>query len=124
MSTLSEIDAGAKPSVIQRAKKLLGIVCPCCSSRLGGDATQAVPEPMETQVLERTIIKIGSLLALGFGEAGAQIIGQNMKDNDSSSVMGGVSGRRVDAVFAFCNIRDFTVVTEVLQDQVMIFVNM
>lgn len=82
-----------------------------------------VPEPMETQVLERTIIKIGSFLALGFGEAGAQIIGQNMKDNDSSAVMGVVPGRYVDAVFAFCDIRNFTDVTEVLQDQVMIFVN-
>jgi len=33
----------------------------------------------ETAVLERAIVKIGHLLALGFGEAGAGIIGQNMK---------------------------------------------
>ena len=32
----------------------------------------------ETAVLERAIVKIGHLLALGFGEAGAGIIGQNM----------------------------------------------
>ena len=32
----------------------------------------------ETEVLERAIVKIGYLLALGFGEAGAGIIGQNM----------------------------------------------
>ena len=30
--------------------------------------------PMETQVLEQTIVKIGALLALGFGEAGSKII--------------------------------------------------
>jgi hypothetical protein len=35
-------------------------------------------EQYETQVLERTIIKIGHLLALGFGEAGSKIIGDNM----------------------------------------------
>lgn len=29
---------------------------------------------METQVLEQTIVKIGALLALGFGEAGSKII--------------------------------------------------
>ena len=29
----------------------------------------------ETEVLERAIVKIGYLLALGFGEAGAGIIG-------------------------------------------------
>jgi len=33
----------------------------------------------ETAVLEKAIVKIGHLLALGFGEAGAGIIGQNMK---------------------------------------------
>lgn len=32
----------------------------------------------ETTILEKTIIKIGALLALGFGEAGSEIIAQNM----------------------------------------------
>ena len=41
---------------------------------------------METVVLEKTIIKLGSLLALGFGEAGANIIGHNMKSSDSAGV--------------------------------------
>ena len=31
---------------------------------------------METIILEKTIIKLGGLLALGFGEAGAEIIGR------------------------------------------------
>jgi hypothetical protein len=34
---------------------------------------------METSILEKLIIKIGALLALGFGEAGSQIIAENMK---------------------------------------------
>ncbi len=33
---------------------------------------------METTVLENLIIKIGALLALGFGEAGSEIIATNM----------------------------------------------
>lgn len=33
---------------------------------------------METVILEQTIVKIGALLALGFGEAGSKIIAQNM----------------------------------------------
>merc|ERR1719433_2475219 len=81
------------------------------------------PEPMETVVLEKTIIKIGSLLALGFGEAGAGIIGQNMKGGDTSALNAMIPGRRVEAIFGFCNIRNFTDATEVLQDQVMVFVN-
>merc|ERR1739838_309674 len=81
------------------------------------------PEPMETVMLEKTIVKIGSLLALGFGEAGAEIIGQNMKGSDTSALMAMIPGRRVDAIFGFCDIRNFTDATEVLQDQVMLFVN-
>lgn len=80
-------------------------------------------EPMETVVLEKTIIKIGSLLALGFGEAGAEIIGQNMKGGESSALNAMIPGRKVDAIFGFCDIRNFTDATEVLQDQVMLFVN-
>ncbi len=32
----------------------------------------------ETTILEKTIVKIGALLAVGFGEAGSDIIAQNM----------------------------------------------
>ena len=34
--------------------------------------------PLETAMLEKTLSKIGALLALGFGEAGSKIIAQNM----------------------------------------------
>ena len=33
---------------------------------------------METDILEQTLSKLGALLALGFGEAGSQIIADNM----------------------------------------------
>jgi len=86
-------------------------------------APKNTPEPMETVVLEKTIIKIGSLLALGFGEAGAEIIGQNMRGGDSSALNAMIPGRKVEAIFGFCDIRNFTDAMEVLQDQVMVFVN-
>lgn len=91
--------------------------------RLVNRKSHQAPEPMETVILEKTIIKIGSLLALGFGEAGAEIIGQNMKGGDSSALNAMIPGRRVEAIFGFCDIRNFTDATEVLQDQVMVFVN-
>merc|ERR1719182_1209175 len=37
---------------------------------------------LETGMLEMTILKIGSLLQVGYGECGAQIIGQNMSSAD------------------------------------------
>ncbi|KAF4682125.1 hypothetical protein FOZ62_007055, partial [Perkinsus olseni] len=81
-------------------------------------------EPLETVMLEKTIIKIGSLLALGFGEAGAEIIGKNMQGAErSAGVNAMIPGRKVEAVFGFCDIRNFTDATEVLNDKVMVFVN-
>jgi len=82
-----------------------------------------VREPMETVILEKTIIKLGGLLALGFGEAGAEIIGQNMKGGHSAGVDAMVPGHKVDAIIGFCNIRNFTLATEVLKEKVMVFVN-
>eukprot|EP00913_Durusdinium_trenchii_P022638 g21261.t1 len=73
----------------------------CCSATLKcirrrSSAPKQIPEPMETVVLEKTIIKIGSLLALGFGEAGAEIIGQNMRGGDSAALNAMIPGRRVE----------------------------
>mmetsp|Transcript_26430 Transcript_26430/g.47679 ORF Transcript_26430/g.47679 Transcript_26430/m.47679 type:complete len:1059 (+) Transcript_26430:87-3263(+) len=80
-------------------------------------------EPMETVMLEKTIIKLGGLLALGFGEAGAEVIGENMKGGASAGVNAMVPGVKVDAVIGFCNIRHFSEATEVLKEKVMLFVN-
>merc|ERR1719359_733609 len=81
-----------------------------------------VKQPMETVILEKTIIKLGALLALGFGEAGAEIIGQNMQEGNAG-VNAMVPGQKVDAIIGFCNIRNFMTATEVLKEKVMLFVN-
>jgi len=80
-------------------------------------------QPMETVILEKTIIKLGSLLALGFGEAGANIIGQNMASSDTAGVNAMIPGRRVDCMIGISRIRDFGTATEVLQGKIMTFVN-
>eukprot|EP00929_Paragymnodinium_shiwhaense_P022827 TRINITY_DN14467_c0_g1_i1.p1 TRINITY_DN14467_c0_g1~~TRINITY_DN14467_c0_g1_i1.p1 ORF type:complete len:983 (-),score=183.02 TRINITY_DN14467_c0_g1_i1:298-3246(-) len=85
--------------------------------------TAEVEEPMETVILEKTIIKLGSLLALGFGEAGAQIIGENIGGVDSAMVDPLVPGRPVDCIMGIICISDFETVTEVLQGKVVAFVN-
>jgi len=82
-----------------------------------------IQEPMETVILESTLIKLGGLLAVGFGVAGAEIIGQNMSGTDSSGVNAMVAGQKVEAIFGFCNIGNFSDATEILKDRVMIFVN-
>lgn len=79
--------------------------------------------PLETVILENTITKIGALLALGFGEAGSEIIAKNMQGDTNGDVNPLLPGKKVMAIYGFCDIRNFTDTTEVLQEKVMIFVN-
>ena len=52
-------------------------------------------------------------MALGFGEAGSEIIAENMK-NGSGEVNPMIPGKKIMAIFGFCDIRNFTDATEVL----------
>lgn len=90
----------------------------CTTAGRAGDEAM-----METAILEKTIIKLGSLLALGFGEAGASIVANNMQGLDSAGVNAMVAGSRVDCIIGSACIRDFSTATEVLQGKVMTFVN-
>ena len=81
----------------------------------------AKAENYETKLLETSVIKICSLVALGFGDAGAQIIAENMRSGGALNPM--VPGKKMVAIFGFCDIRAFTDATEVLQEEVMEFVN-
>ncbi|KAF8821394.1 adenylate and guanylate cyclase catalytic domain-containing protein [Cardiosporidium cionae] len=78
--------------------------------------------PYETVALENTIMKILGLLALGFGEAGAEIIAKNI-DNSRGGINALEEGRKINAIFGFCDIRQFTDATEILKEKVMVFVN-
>lgn len=65
----------------------------------------------ETSILENLIIKTGALLAIGFGEAGSEIIAKNMSGGEINPMLPGV---KMMAIFGFCDIRNFTDATEVL----------
>lgn len=62
-----------------------------------------------------------SLLAVGFGDAGAEVIANNIKSGGDLNPM--IPGNKVVAIFGFCDIRNFTDTTEVLQEDIMEFVN-
>lgn len=76
----------------------------------------------ETTLLLHTIDKIGRLLQVGFGEAGAAIIAKNMSTGDGT-LDPMIPGHKMNAVFGFCDIRNFTDTTECLQEEVMVYVN-
>lgn len=67
------------------------------------------------------IIKTGALLAVGFGEAGANIIAENMRKGEAVNPL--IPGNKMVGIFGFCDIRNFTDMTEILQERVMLFVN-
>lgn len=63
----------------------------------------------ETGIVYNAIVKIGALLSLVFGAAGAEIIGSNiMKEGDMNPM---IDGKKKCAIFGFCDIRNFTEVT-------------
>merc|ERR1719253_1229910 len=105
--------ARARKDRLQRLMKEL-VTCETCAGKSA---------PMETVILEKTIIKLGSLLVLGFGEAGANIIGHNMRGGDTAGVNAMIPGTRVECVIGVARVRDFSVATEVLQAKIMTFVN-
>lgn len=83
---------------------------------------EAMQEGMETAFLLQTINKIGSLMKIGFGEAGAVVIAKNLGGGGTKlNLMGG--GEMIHSIFGFCDVRQFTDTTECLQEEVMLFVN-
>ncbi len=75
----------------------------------------------ETMILDNAITKIGSLLLLGFGEAGTSLLSDMIgKQGDIDTQ---AAGKKTIGIFGFCDIRQFTDTTEILQEQVMVFVN-
>jgi len=77
----------------------------------------------EVILIENALFKIAALLQLGFGEAGANIIQETMKQGNSVALKADVGGKVVLALYGFCDIRNFTDCTEVLQGDVVKLVN-
>lgn len=74
---------------------------------------------LETMYLEEAITKIGVLLGVGLGEAGSMLINNYL--NKDSNILN--IAHETSAIFCFCDIRNFTDSTEILQEEAMIFVN-
>lgn len=81
----------------------------------------------ETDLLEKTFVKIANLLRLCFGAAGENIIRSNLQfepgARSSAIINPMLPGARVYCVFCFCNIRQFEFATECLGQDVLQFVN-
>ena len=114
--------------VIVPIEKMIQLVREISENPLGTDFShtddKTQNDDMETTVLIRTISKIAGLMRVGFGEAGADIIGKNLNittGGHNINLLG--NGRKIRSIFGFCDVRQFTDTTECLQEEVMLFVN-
>mmetsp|Transcript_20663 Transcript_20663/g.30495 ORF Transcript_20663/g.30495 Transcript_20663/m.30495 type:complete len:1086 (-) Transcript_20663:36-3293(-) len=80
---------------------------------------------METSFLMSTILRIGSLMKVGFGSAGVEIIRGSLKKNSGCNIMmrNHHQASTVSCIFLFCDIRQFTDASECLQEEVFLFTN-
>mmetsp|Transcript_22930 Transcript_22930/g.37765 ORF Transcript_22930/g.37765 Transcript_22930/m.37765 type:complete len:1179 (-) Transcript_22930:80-3616(-) len=79
---------------------------------------------METKFLMSTLLRIGSLMKVGFGSAGVEIIRNNLERGRKKDVLElSRQGTTVSCIFLFCDIRQFTDATECLQEEVFVFTN-
>jgi class 3 adenylate cyclase len=93
-------------------------------SKLQGDKKskrEEQTEKYEVKIIQSAILKISALLAIGFGEAGGEIITANLSSYQDLNPM--LSGKRKTAIFGFCDVRGFQSINEVLQEKIMMFVN-
>jgi len=77
---------------------------------------------LDNMLLEQTILKFGSLLVVGFGEAGASLVGGIIR-NEKLPLSHFSSGIEAEAVFGYIGICDFDTVTDVLEDGIVMLVN-
>ena len=123
--TLSFITA-IRALVIGPIEKMVALVQEISIDPLGADYKDMSEEDgfmagMETTTLLITINKIGSLMRVGFGEAGASVIANCLGTSGRLNLI--ADGVMIRSIFGFCDVRQITDTTECLQEEVMLFVN-
>jgi class 3 adenylate cyclase len=117
-----------KKLVIKPIERMVELVRDISANPLGVEykmlgAADGFHEGLETTVLLSTITKIGGLMRVGFGEAGASVIARNLEESSGGKLNLMGTGTMINSIFGFCDIRNFTDTTECLQEEVMLFVN-
>ena len=74
----------------------------------------------ETVMLERSLMKIGGLLQVGFGAAGADIIAKNMGRGELALME---PGHKITSIFGFGIIEDFTDTVSCLEEDITQYIN-
>jgi len=76
----------------------------------------------ETDALRVSLNKIAQLLQVGFGEAGNNLVAENLKKGDTVDPM--VPGKKLLGIYGFCKIAYYEEVLECLREEILPFTNM
>jgi class 3 adenylate cyclase len=87
----------------------------------GDNNSQEFGVDYEIKIIQFAIIRISALMAIGFGEAGGEILKENIGSHAGLNPM--LQGKKINAIFGFCFIRHFADINVALQEKTMIFVN-
>ena len=98
-----------------------GGAVPNNSANCGTNGSGGGHHTVETGLLIETIQKMVTMLQVTLGVAGAQIIARNLSLRGKVNVL--LPGIKIDAVFGFCDIRNFTTICEALQEDTLVFLN-
>jgi class 3 adenylate cyclase len=88
---------------------------------LGNNNMELYDESYEVQVIKSAIIKICALLAIGFGDAGGEIIKTNITSGKDLNPR--LSGKKKTCIFGFCDIRQFEEINLALEEKTIILIN-
>ena len=85
------------------------------------DRDKKLEKAYETKLLENTIKKIGTLMKVGFGEAGTRLIADNLNRDGELDPM--VAGRKVKAIFGYVCINHVDKIVEALGAESLLLFN-
>ncbi|KDO25021.1 hypothetical protein SPRG_09751 [Saprolegnia parasitica CBS 223.65] len=121
MMSVLYLDYETYTTVIHPIESMLHVVQRLAINPLRSIPCLAGEASNEILLLQNTLAKIASLIQIGFGEAGAEILSGNMLEGDLNPM---AEGKKVYAIFGFCSIRDFADATEKLKEEIMTFTNL
>ncbi|EQC30300.1 hypothetical protein SDRG_11877 [Saprolegnia diclina VS20] len=121
MVSVLYLDYETYTTVIHPIESMLHVVQRLAINPLRSIPCLAGEASNEILLLQNTLAKIASLIQIGFGEAGAEILSGNMLEGDLNPM---AEGKKVYAIFGFCSIRDFADATEKLKEEIMTFTNL
>ncbi|KAG9414101.1 hypothetical protein AC1031_013308 [Aphanomyces cochlioides] len=120
ISSIIYLDFETYGTVIQPIQSMLKVVQGLSTNPAKKIRVQDRESRNEILQLQNTLIKIASLIQIGFGDAGAEILARNILAGDLNPV---APGKKVYAIFGFCSIRNFSKATEILKEEIMQYTN-